>query len=357
MAYDFIDRLLGESSTSDSEEDHEGTMSDEESAVVERATDHDDENDHETTDAAQSGTEPPIEEVDARLDELETELADNESSIRSIESSQEEMAETMADLDDTVRRLLGVYDQLTAAENPFTRGDGGGRTDGASGDGFGLVDEPEKPPTPDEEPTTGEDDGTGAVPAADDDRDTDDRRSGPTDEPSDDRPGETTTVGFEDLLESGDGAADDEDAPTAATGPSADDAAGFDAATHEQGPTPTADAAVSDAATDAPDAVTSVQLAEFPSGYAADLLAMEWLANMVETSGPAGALKALSFYEELGWVSSDVADTLELYLSGPNLDDDVDPNSPVELTASDHAESYRYVLRLRALDDLDMTAE
>lgn len=357
MVYDFIDRLWGESSReSDSEDDHEATMSDEESAAVERATDHRDGTDHESDDAAPSRSGPPLEEIDARLDELETELADNESSIRSIESSQEEMAETMADLDDTVRRLLGVYDQLTAAENPFTRGDGDGSADGTGGDGFGLVDEPADPSTPGEEPTTGGADGAVTASAVEgDDGTPDDRRAAPADGSSNDRPGETTTVGFEDLLEAESGAADEDEHTTAAADQSAGDVTGDDAAAHEE--SPTADAASPNSATDDPDPVTSVQLAEFPTGYAADLLAMEWLANMVETSGPAGALKALSFYEELGWISSDVADTLELYLSGPNLDDDVDPNCPVELTASDHAESYRYVLRLRALDDIEMTAE
>jgi len=361
MAYDFMDWLWGESSTTDRDDDSDATMSEDAQPDADAAPNHQEaDTDPEAADAAPAAGSP-VEELTARLDELETELADNESTIRSIESSQSEMTETMSELDDTVRRLLGVYDQLTAAENPFTQANGGADAEATDGEGFGIVGEPADPPTPADDPgSDADEDAMAAASDGDADAAADPRHGATADQPAD-RTGETPTVGFEDLLADDDTAAPAGDGTTAsatedaAPDSPADDAATVDAAMPEG--VSAADAARQASATDGPAAVTAVQLADFPAGYAADLLAMEWLADMVETSGPAGALKALSFYEELGWISSDVADTLELYLSGPNLDDDVDPNCPVELTASDHAESYRYVLRLRALEDLNMTAD
>jgi len=90
-------------------------------------------------------------------------------------------------------------------------------------------------------------------------------------------------------------------------------------------------------------------LPSLPDGYAAELVAMEWLGMLVRVAGPAGALRALTSYERLGWLGSDArADLVEL-LGGPGLDVDVDPTRPVEPTAEDHAESYTYVRMLAQL--------
>lgn len=86
-----------------------------------------------------------------------------------------------------------------------------------------------------------------------------------------------------------------------------------------------------------------------PDGYAAELVVMEWLGTLVRSAGPAGALRAVTYYERLGWISAEVrADLLE-QLGGPGLDAGIDPTRTAEPTAEDHAESYTYVRTLARL--------
>lgn len=340
MAFDIVDRLFGTSTNGQrTDPDGETVMSDEDLGLEEPPGD-------EPADGAVPTDEMAAEEdrvgdLDARIDELETELAQNDSTIRAIESNQEEIADSIDQLDDTVRRLLGVYDQLAATQNPFADGQGQ-RTHGE--ERFGLVEEPDAPAQPSDGAP-----GTTEIP---DPGSRDEDTSG-------EAPEETVTI--DDLLEEADGgeAPEPEEPPAAEeSGPPTE--ADVDADEGATAPEGSADGAAHSPIPEATDRVggsaggDSAHLERLPEGYAADLLAMEWLASLVETSGPAGALKALAFYEELGWTSPEAADELESYLSVPTLDDDVDPNCPVELTASDHAESYQYVLRLQALESLDV---
>lgn len=92
-------------------------------------------------------------------------------------------------------------------------------------------------------------------------------------------------------------------------------------------------------------------LTDLPAGYAGDALVMEWLAALVADVGPAGALRAVDYYEDVGWISEDVRDGLVEVLAGTELDVDVDPARPTEPDAIDHAESYQYVRTLAQLAD------
>ncbi|MEF8843722.1 MAG: FlaD/FlaE family flagellar protein, partial [Haloarculaceae archaeon] len=97
-------------------------------------------------------------------------------------------------------------------------------------------------------------------------------------------------------------------------------------------------------------------LAELPDSYATDVLALEWLAELVETTGPAAALKAVAYYEDVGWIAPAVSGDLEEYLAGPGIDVHVDPNDPEELAVEDHATSYEYILKLDEIRELEHTA-
>lgn len=90
--------------------------------------------------------------------------------------------------------------------------------------------------------------------------------------------------------------------------------------------------------------------------YATDTLVFEWLAELVEKTGPAATLKAVCYYEDVGWIGSSVSADLEEYLAGPGIDVHVDPNEPDELTVEDHVTSYEYIRKLDAIRELEYTA-
>jgi archaellum component FlaD/FlaE len=281
---------------------------------------------------------PVLDDLRARLDELETGVDQNESTMRAVESNQEALAESVDEIHDTIRRLLGVYDQLTAQENPFDAGTpaGNGR--------FGVVGKPR-----------------------DDDRG-DERSDGAqaTDDEHDEADEHDERVTFGDLLE--------EEAEASQTEPEPEPAVEREregGMEPEPEPTPAmAEPAAADAESDGSVPIVdqetlraghegthgehsgSMQVRTLPRGYATEAVIMEWLATLIMTSGPAGAVKAIAFYEEVGWVGPEVRDRLEEFLSGPGLDEQVDPNCPVELTADDHAESYEYILQLNTLEGI-----
>ncbi|MFC7177020.1 FlaD/FlaE family flagellar protein [Halosegnis marinus] len=244
----------------------------------------------ETEPAEQRG--PDTTELGVRIDELEEDIDSTESTVRAIRSSQEEMTESMDEMHETVRRLTGVYDRLVAEDNPFVEGHGSGET------------------TPD-----------ASVPADDED-----------------------VVSFDDLY--------DEAEPT---DEGADDAAMDDdlfddyAPGEEPEPEPTA-ADGGPAATEPPE--REPMLTAVPEGYAGDVLVMEWLAALMERSGPAGALRAVDHYEQTGWISASVKERLVSVIGGPSLDVFVDPMQPREPTAHEHTTSHRYLTVLGELDDI-----
>jgi archaellum component FlaD/FlaE len=93
-------------------------------------------------------------------------------------------------------------------------------------------------------------------------------------------------------------------------------------------------------------------LAELPETYAADVVIFEWLTALVRTGGTAATLRAISYYDEIGWIDEEVRAHLEDVLSGPDLDVHVDPETPPEeLTAEDHAESYTYIMKLSEIHE------
>jgi archaellum component FlaD/FlaE len=100
----------------------------------------------------------------------------------------------------------------------------------------------------------------------------------------------------------------------------------------------------------------AVALAGLADTYATEIIVFEWLTSLVSTAGPAATLRAVAYYEEIGWISPRVKTYLESVISGPDLDMNVDPSrDPNELTAEDHAESYEYIMKLdavqRTIDD------
>lgn len=278
----------------------ERTMSDAE--TEESAVDPDESQSGEDTDG--DDDERALRDLDVRVGDLESSLEQTESSLKAIRSQQSELSEDIEEVNDTVRQLLGVYDQLTAESNPFDDGHDGG---------FGVVETP--------------DDDTDSTEPTDDAADA----AGTDDE---------SVVTFEDLT-------DENGEDDANVEPVDDEEFLWD---DEQ---PADDERVPEEPESAP-VETAPELTKVEGGYAADLLVFEWLSDLVCTAGPASALKALQYYESVGWISPSVRRELEAVLSGPHLDAHVDPGDPSELSAGDHADSHGYVRRLGALSAMDI---
>lgn len=304
--------------------------------------------DAEPVDGAPTGADADdaglsVDDLEYRIDELESDLERIENGTEATRRSQEDVAESVEELEATVRQLVGVYDQLTNDVNPFADDDsfgvvGGDRsepsTNGTTGETADAVASPaiNGASTPETAPTDDE------PPARDD--------SPALDESSPHDDGSVTS--FEDLKRAtaADAAADAEDAED-----TVDDGAESGSRSSEStAPERTAPAA---AAPDSADQTAGTLLQSLGSGYATDVVVFEWLATLVEDSGPAGALKALDYYESVGWISPDVHESLRSALGGPALDVDVDPGQPSDVTAGLHAESYDYATQLRVLDDMD----
>jgi len=260
---------------------------------------------------------PDVAELDVRLDELDDELDSTESSLRALRSSQEEMNESIEEINDTVRQLVGIYDRLVAEDNPF-------------------IDDPDN--TVDNNtvsPTSG----------INTDENNNQRmgRQSATDETSDDG----TVVSFDDLQEQ----ADDEligesrhlsDASAGDESSNANRTNQFFAENRDW---------VS-ASTRMADDDSAPVLVSIPDGYAGEVLVMEWIATLMDRSGPAGALRAINYYENIGWISTEVKDHLIDVIGGPALDVFVNPTQPHEPTADEHAVSNEYLRVLNRLTQI-----
>jgi len=297
--------------------------------------------------------EEQVEALEGRLEDLEGNIEQQDSELETIKGSQQDVAEQLNEVNDTVRQLLGIYDQLTAQVNPFM--DGPTRDADPDADGFGVVGGEEPDPE-------------GDVVEAVVDGDADDADD--ADEDADDD--EATTIGLDDIREEATMAADEADeADEAATQRTADAAEAAvvqddEPADNEIEVEPTTNEGEmsqhdvrnerrdeqrswreDDAST--PSQSTAI-LDELADTYASEIIVFEWLTSLVSTGGPAATLRAIAYYEDIGWIDHGVKAYLEDVLSGPDLDMNVDPSrEPNELTAEDHAESYEYIMKLDAV--------
>lgn len=292
---------------------------------------------------------PDVGELDVRLDDLEDEIDSTGSSLRAVRSSQEEMADTVDEMNDTIRQLVGIYDRLAADDNPFVDDAGGGATTAEFEFGGQAVGEtPTANDAADEEP---ERDGD-----PDDRRETDHgtdgrREDGDEAEPA---PSDDPVVSFEDLRRTnGERHADEEPDGEGTSRPDPTD--GDPAAASDESPRPDgADRAGADGLGTAStrstaDGEGAPVLASVPDGYAGDVLLMEWLGQLLQRSGDAGAVRAIEHYEDSGLISTEVREYLLDVVGGPSPEASVEPTEPREPTTDEHALSYGY---LRALSRL-----
>ena len=275
---------------------------------------------------------PAATELSNRIDELEDDIESTTTSLGEIQNTQRETMESVEEVNETVRRLAGIYDQVAASQNPFV--DGGADQPAADAP---VVDESARA---DEHHDATDTSGDGPEAANDsvsfdgsDDSDTgpaangsvsfDGADTGPASETADDAAGgghANGSVSFDDLD------------PASET---ADDAASGGHANGESG--------------GAGASADEYVLGSVPEGYAAELLVMEWLSRLIQRSGPAGAFRAVEQYHDLGMISSATRDHAIDLLGGPSLDVFVDPSESNEPSVEEHRVSSAY---LRALGRL-----
>lgn len=82
-----------------------------------------------------------------------------------------------------------------------------------------------------------------------------------------------------------------------------------------------------------------------PAGYSTELLVIEWLESLVEEIGVHGTARAIDYYESLDWITADVADQLDTYLSA------FESGDADTLGVDQHLQSLEYV------DELARSAE
>ncbi len=257
--------------------------------------------------AAQAPEGPAPAELSSRIDELEDDIESTNTSLSEIQNTQRETMESVDEVNETVRRLAGIYDQVAASQNPFVDGDEGG----SPAEDTPVVDDP---------PTGGRDDATDAHgdesgAAAADSVSFDD--AGSTSDTTDTGPTAADSVSFDDLDSAPDGGQNGEPDGGGDTGASA-----------------SADEYVLEAV---------------PEGYAAELLVMEWLSRLIQRSGPAGAFRAVEQYHDVGMISTATRDHAIEVIAGPSLDVFVDPTESDEPSVEEHRVSSAY---LRALERL-----
>jgi archaellum component FlaD/FlaE/archaellum component FlaC len=306
-----------------------------------------------------------LDDISYEIDQLSTEVEENQSTIRTLRNEREGLRERMDSIEENNAKMLGIYDRLTNEINPFAA-DWDERYDQKvseqEGPEYGVIEPPEnemevrreimeqqktddadaneEPATPTQTP-----DAEGAV-SFDDLKhkhtDTDEeKRKQPTEstdesEPRRDQTEVEHTTPKKDVQPE--------------TPPSTGDDAQFDGSGVEEPPIdPTAAGPPVDAA---PNASDGPYLSVLAPTVATEVLIMEWLTMLIDIAGPAGAMKALDFYERVGWISADIKRQLEAVLSGALERGDPPSRPPSDLTADEHNRSFAHIVRLAQQEQL-----
>ncbi|WEL20724.1 Archaellum protein D/E [Halorhabdus sp. BNX81] len=80
-------------------------------------------------------------ELQHRLDELETEVGSLSSTVNTVRNENEQISETVDDVEENVRKLLDIYEMVTRGVNPFADDIDAGGLGGPGDESFGLFDD------------------------------------------------------------------------------------------------------------------------------------------------------------------------------------------------------------------------
>ncbi|WP_225741280.1 FlaD/FlaE family flagellar protein [Halorussus halophilus] len=340
----------------------------------------------------------PTQELENRIDELENEVAEISSTVGTVRSENEQISGKVDDAEENVRKLLEIYEMVTRGVNPFVDDvQGGGMGDGMGGGalggdegGFGLFDgEQEEEEEEDldsdiadaeaesffdddfedeEDDFEGEDDDLGGDDLGFDSPDEgmgevdDMNMETDTDDADDADGGQAGGSTFQDLkeeYESGDADwaeeeegeetdADPEQEPTVeveAEPESPDGDFEFDEPDDTE---PTEAEPATPVQSNSSGLDSKPYLARLPSGYVSDLVVMEWLEFLVTEFGADDAVRTITYYGDIGWISESVEEELLSFVGGFADVNEVDPGEtgPAALEIDDHIQSLTFLSQL-----------
>jgi flagellar protein FlaE len=82
-----------------------------------------------------------VDELEHRIDEVETELEDLSSTVETVRTENEQISTSVGDVEENVRKLLDIYEMVTNGVNPFADDVEAGAAGGSMGGDFGLFDD------------------------------------------------------------------------------------------------------------------------------------------------------------------------------------------------------------------------
>lgn len=295
-----------------------------------------------------------MDELDHRLSELESEVAQLSSTVNTVRGENTEISNSVDDIGENVRKLLDVYEMVTRGVNPFVDD---AHADGFESTSFGLFDDPDDPDDPDDSDddsiTSADvdeffaedhlDDGVDHDGTLDDGLLGDDFDGGVTEETETQLADDSRGKSFSELKE-------EYEAVDSADSTSESDDQNSTEAHSESDATGRFQFGVTngtDGGTGA-DESPKPYLTSLPDAYVGDLLVIEWMEFLVENSDVTDAARAVRYYERIDWVAPAVARTLEEYLVGfgsVNVAETDGPAAP-GLSLSHHVHSLEYVQAL-----------
>jgi archaellum component FlaD/FlaE len=292
-----------------------------------------------------------LDDISYEIDQLSTDVEENQSTIRTLRNEREGLRERMDSIEENNATMLGIYDRLTNEINPFAA-DWDERYDQKvseqDGPEYGVIEPPENEMEVRREIMEQREDETA-----------DEESPTPTPEPE-----EEGAVSFDDLKHKHDGDDGSESVESANEpvtehsesneaesavhdGASPDDPSRDDATERANVDEPPIDPAAPAAAVEAaPGKTDGPYLSALAPTVATEVLIMDWLSLLIDIAGPAGAMKALDFYERVGWISTDIKRQLEDVLSGAHERGDQPSRPPSDLTADEHNRSFAHIVRL-----------
>ena len=87
-------------------------------------------------------------------------------------------------------------------------------------------------------------------------------------------------------------------------------------------------------------------LERLPDGVASDVVAVEWMEFLVGRSGLAGAMRAVDYYVDVGWIGEAVGRELKALLVGLDDRPSMARRPDGSMTVDDHLRSLSFVQRL-----------
>lgn len=292
-----------------------------------------------------------LDDISYEIDQLSTDVEENQSTIRTLRNEREGLRERMDSIEENNAKMLGIYDRLTNEINPFAA-DWDERYDQKvseqDGPEYGVIEPPENEMEVRREIMEQR---------AGEESDGDDESASRAPEPDADG-----AVSFDDLKHKHDdnnaesGASTEEagtdrserNDPETAMGDPQTERSSRDAELNATGvDEPAIDPAAAGATVDTPpQTADGPYLSALAPTVATEVLIMEWLTMLIDIAGPAGAMKALDFYERIGWISADIKRQLEDVLSGAHERGDPPSRPPSDLTADEHNRSFAHIVRL-----------